>query len=275
MSSPRRTWTLDTRLALGFGVMVALVVALGITAFVSAGVIQRSVTDLFSVRLPAIDAVVEADRDLQQLLVAERSMIFAEVASPEFATFVKEWETNLKQSDDRWQAYRALATTPDEQVIVAEYEKARAEWLALSKQVVEGRRADTLEGRTLAMDLTLGQARQKFDAMREFLNRAQELNLQMAAEQDARASRTYRRAMVINVGLALVSAALGLGIWVQVGRRMSHQIREVASSLRAGADQVVSAAGEFRRRRTCSRAALPIRRPASRRRRRRWKRSAR
>jgi methyl-accepting chemotaxis protein len=244
MSSARSTWTLDTRLALGFGVMVALVVALGLTAFLSTGVIQRSVTDLFSVRLPAIDAVVEADRDLQQLLVAERSMIFAEVSSPEFASFVKEWETNLAQSDERWQTYRALATTPEEQVIVADYEKARGEWLALSKKVVDGRKADTLEGRTLAMDLTLGPARAKFDHMREFLNKAQELNLKMAAEQNARASRTYRRALAVNVGLALVSAALGLGIWLQVGRRTSRQIREVASSLRASADQVVAAAGE-------------------------------
>ena len=84
--------------------MVALVAALGLSAFLSTYVIHRSVIDLFSVRLPAIDAVVEADRDLQQLLVAERSMIFAEKHSPEFAGFLKEWETNLKQSDDRWRS---------------------------------------------------------------------------------------------------------------------------------------------------------------------------
>ena len=60
----RNTWTLDTRLALGFGVKVALVAALGLSAFLSTYVFHRSVIDLFSVRLPAIDAVVEADRDL-------------------------------------------------------------------------------------------------------------------------------------------------------------------------------------------------------------------
>ena len=56
-----------------------------------------------------------------------------------------------------------------------------------------GRRANTPEGRTAAIDMTLGRAREKFDAMREFLNTAQERNLAVAGEQYKQALATYNR----------------------------------------------------------------------------------
>jgi methyl-accepting chemotaxis protein len=244
MQAHRTSWTLDTRLALGFGVMVALVVSLGVSAFISAHIIHDSTENLFTESLPALDAVIEADRDLQQLLVAERSLMFAETTAPAFTTFMKDYEENLTQSEERWQTYRKLAVSPEEQSIAAGYEQARADWIALSRQVVNGRRADTPEGRALAIELTLGRARTQFDAMREFLNKAQELTLKLAAEHHADAGRTYQRAMVVNVALAALAAALGVAIWQIVGRRTSREIRAVASTLRAGADQVVSAAHE-------------------------------
>jgi methyl-accepting chemotaxis protein len=242
--SANTDWTLDTRLALGFGVMVALVAALGLSAFFSARVIHDSASDIFTLRLPAIDKTVEADRDLQQLLVAERSLIFAAPGSVEFATFVKDYEENLQQSDARWQVYRGLANLPEEQAIIAGYERARGEWMTLSRAIVDARKTATPESGAQAAALSLGAAREKFDAMREFLNKAQELNLATAEAQHALANRTYRIANAINIALALIAAVTGLVIWQRVGRRTSRQIREVASTLHAGADSVVAAAGE-------------------------------
>ena len=89
------SWTLGQRLAAGFGLLVALIVALGAAAVGSARIIHMSVRDVVTVRLPAIDAVLQADRDLQQLLVAERSMLFSDVASDEFKTFVKDEQSRV------------------------------------------------------------------------------------------------------------------------------------------------------------------------------------
>ena len=236
--------TLAQRLGIGFGALLALMAVLALTGFVATRVIQASVKDIFEVRLPAIDAVVEADRDLQQLLVAERSMIFADATSDVFKTLVTEYETNLTQSEQRWLAYKALAVTPEEKSIVEGYEKARAEWMALSKQVVEGRKADTMDGRVLAIDLTLGQARERFDQAREFLNQAQELNLKLAKEQHAYAETTYARARNTILGLGLLSVVVGFGLAWGIGGGASRAIRRIATDLRGGAQQVVSAANE-------------------------------
>lgn len=53
--------------------------------------------------LPALDYLTEADRDMQQALVAERSLIFVRQASEEGAKMRKAHEENLQQVENRWQ----------------------------------------------------------------------------------------------------------------------------------------------------------------------------
>jgi methyl-accepting chemotaxis protein len=236
--------TLAARLGLAFGALLALMAVLAVTGWTASRTIQANVDDIFTVRLPAIDSVIEADRDLQQLLVAERSMIFAETASDVFTGLLDEYETNLKQSDERWAAYKKVAATAEEKSIIEGYEEARAEWLALSRQIVEGRKADTMDGRILAMDLTLGQAREKFDRAREFLNQAQELNLRLAKAQHAHAQSTYATARGVIVSFGLLSVAVGFGLAWTIGGGTSKAIRRIATDLRGGSQQVVAAARE-------------------------------
>src|SRR5687767_4229197 len=237
--------TVGQRLSVVFAAMVTLIVIVAATAFVSARAVQHNVDDIFSVRLPALDALVEADRDLQQLLVAERSLIFAEPGTELFEKFVKDYEENLQQSDDRFQRYRKLAATAADQPTISGYEQARRDWIALSRQVIDQRRANTPEGRTAAIDMTLGRAREKFDAMREFLNAAQERNLEVASEQYKEALATYNRVRMSMMLLGAIAVLVGSGLALLVGKTLSRQIRELALGLRSGAGQVVSAADEL------------------------------
>jgi methyl-accepting chemotaxis protein len=237
--------TVGQRLSVVFATMVTLIVIVATTAFVSARAVQHNVDDIFTVRLPALDALVEADRDLQQLLVAERSLIFAEPGTELFEKFVKDYEENLQQSDDRFQRYRKLAATAADQPTIRGYEQARRDWIALSRQVIDQRRANTPEGRTAAIDMTLGHAREKFDAMREFLNTAQERNLEVAGQQYKEAVATYNRVRMLMMLLGAISVLAGVGLSLLVGKTLSRQIRELALGLRSGAGQVVSAANEL------------------------------
>ena len=108
----------STKLIFGFSIMLVFMVVIGLAGYRSITNINNNLEDIFAVRLPSIDNLIEADRDLQQLLVAERSMIFTNVKSDLFNELVSEYETNLKQSDDRFNRYRALATTPEEKAVI-------------------------------------------------------------------------------------------------------------------------------------------------------------
>ncbi|MBN2125386.1 MAG: MCP four helix bundle domain-containing protein, partial [Deltaproteobacteria bacterium] len=184
------------RLILGFSVMILFMAGIGFAGFRSIHQINGNLEEIFAVNLPSMDYLLETDRDLQQLLVAERSLIFSNARSEIFKKLVEEYEENLQQSDARWEKYKALAETPEEKELIAGYEKAREEWKAVSRRVVEGRAADTREGRRESLDLTLGQARERFEQMRTYLDKLTGISLDLAREDRETASETYRNTLM-------------------------------------------------------------------------------
>ncbi|MDY7000152.1 MAG: methyl-accepting chemotaxis protein [Thermodesulfobacteriota bacterium] len=208
-------FNIGKRLNLGFGIILVLLLTAGITGIVGTWIIQDKVGDVFTKRLPAIDYLIEADRDLQQLLVAERSMIFANAKSEIFKDLVKDYEENLKQAKERWNKYKALADSPEQKELCAKYETTRAEWIKVSRQIVEGRKSDTRQGRRLALDLSLGEAYEKFEAMRGVLDKLTNIVL-AEAEGDYSNSKTVFLLTVIILGL-LTFLSLGLGLVLALG----------------------------------------------------------
>ena len=96
LSSRRKS---GTRILLGFLVVIAFVGVLGYLGVFLSRNIYRNLEEIHTVRLPALDLVLEIDRDLQQLLVAERSMTFAKTDSEVFRKLLEDYETNLRQSE--------------------------------------------------------------------------------------------------------------------------------------------------------------------------------
>ncbi len=209
-----RSMKIRARLTSSFLICVAIMAVIGVLGYVSTDRIQKEVRTLNEIRIPALDYLIEADRDLQQLLVAERSMIFATSGSEGFQGLVDDYEENLSQAGERWEKYKVLGTTEPEQLIIPQFEAAWAEWAPLSKTIVDGRIADTREGRRLAIDLSLGQAAESFEVMRDRLNGLQEINLGLAASAQAESESTYAQTIVtllVSVGAGLlISIALAL-----------------------------------------------------------------
>ena len=232
------------RLLLGFAVMILLVAAVGWIGYYGAGNIQKGLIDIAVVRLPSVDYLVQADRDLQQLLVAERSVIFANAKSEVFKQLVDDYETNLKQADERFDKYKALAVTEEEKVLVAKYEKDREAWLALSRQVLEGRVADTRAGRRVALDLSLGQAREKFEQMRDSLDKLQEINYALASQDAREAEETYDRTTLTMFLLTGAGVLVGMVLAFFIGRGVTGPLKKAITGLTQSSEMVASASGQ-------------------------------
>jgi methyl-accepting chemotaxis protein len=234
-------WFIDLKirkkLMIGFLIMILFMGIIGFAGYSATYKINHELKNIFSVRLPSIDYIDQADRDLQQLLVAERSLIFSNTESEQYQTLLKDYEENLQQSDDRWQKYKALqGISQKEAEIIPKYDSAREEWKSLSRRVVDGRKEDTADGRRLAIDLTLGEANKKFEEMRGYLNELEEIILNIAKESDRAASNTYRAIlitvfMVTGIGILVgifLSQVISIGITrpvattVEVLSRMSN-----------------------------------------------------
>ena len=220
-----RDMKIGKKLLIGFLVILVMMGIIGITGYQSTNKINAELNNIFGSRLPSIDYLIEADRDLQQLLVAERSMIFANTESEEFKQFIKDYEENLKQSDERWQKYKTLPSlSGKEKEIISKYDKAREEWKALSRQVVNGRTEDSAEGRRLAIDMTLGPANKSFEEMRGYLNELQEIVLDLAKASDANAKVTYRAALITIFSITTIGLFLGLFLSQFISRGITKPI---------------------------------------------------
>jgi methyl-accepting chemotaxis protein len=219
------------KLAIGFAVLIILAGVVGFVGFSSAKKIQANLEEIFSVRLPSIDYLVEADRDLQQLLVAERSMIFATVGSDVFSGLVKDYQENLKQSEERIGKYALLATTAQEKDAISKYLDARDVWLDTSRQIVDGRKSDSRAGRRLAIDLSLGNGAVEFEQMRDQLDILTEMNLGFAEDAERNAAETFKSASIKIFITTMVIFFAGIFLSLFIGKGITSPINSVVSLL--------------------------------------------
>jgi methyl-accepting chemotaxis protein len=239
-----RNLKVGSKLVFGFSTMILIMGVIGVTGYLSMSKINHSLENIFSVRMPGIDYLIEADRDLQQLLVAERSMIFANAGSDVFKKLVAEYEESLGQSNQRWEKYKTLAATPEEKAIIPKYEKAREEWKAISKRVVDGRVADTREGRRDALDLTLGIAKEKFEEMRGYIDELTNVNLGMAEKDHHAADAAYQSTIVTLLGISGGGLLIGILLMWGISTGVTRPLRMVIEELTEASSQVASGSNQ-------------------------------
>ncbi|MCB0282845.1 MAG: MCP four helix bundle domain-containing protein [Calditrichaeota bacterium] len=232
-----RNLKISRKLAFGFSTMLFLILVLGIRGIIGVNTIEEGMDVIFRTQLPSIDYLIECDRDLQQMLVAERSMIFANVSSDEFKSLLDDYYENQKQSDERWNKYKDLVSGDETAALIASYEKARADWLETTNKIVEGRKEDSREGRRLAIDLTLTEGAAKFENMRDYLDKLTELSLKDAAIHEENAHETYLSTVYILGIFTFFGILIGAFLSVFISRIVSQplaKITDVAKSIAKG-----------------------------------------
>jgi methyl-accepting chemotaxis protein len=226
-----------SKILLGFIAVLALMAIVGLTGYFSTSRIYAAMQEMNAVNLPQVDLLTQTDRDLQQLLVAERSIIFANAESEVFGGLVKEYEENFLQSNERWEKFKALDLSADKRALIPEYDQARKAWEVISKQIVDGRKADTMEGRRLAIDLSLGEGKQKFEKMRDYLDRLQDMALQESVADVKSAGSVYNRAAAAIFVTLIAAIVVGAFLALLISRGITKPLSEavaVTSALAEG-----------------------------------------
>ncbi|OIQ49037.1 Methyl-accepting chemotaxis protein I [Pseudodesulfovibrio hydrargyri] len=212
------------KLLLIYSVLALLLIGVGVVGILGARAIEGELLEVFNIHLPGTNLLLGADRDLQKLLVAERSMIFTNSNSEAFKTLVDDYNTSLRQFKERVDQFIPLAATDHEKTLITRFKAAMQEWEPLSRQVVEGRVADTREGRRLALDLTLKDAATKFEVMREFIDELIKFNLELAAAAKGQATGSYERNLMIIILAIIFGIVVGGGMAVMISRTISGPI---------------------------------------------------
>ena len=208
-----KTWGIKTRLIAACILIILLGSGIGVWNLSN----FRWAGSMFQVasqeNLPAVDFLTEADRDMQQALVAERGLMFVRQASEEAAKMRKAHEENLQQVKSRWRKYQAIPASAGERQLWPEFERAFAEWEKVSGEILALLAQDSASERKDAIDISLSEGDAKFEAARDVLNKLTELRLEgaetFAAQVQAAVTQITNWTVAALVGLLVVGALLG------------------------------------------------------------------
>lgn len=236
---------IGTKLAIGFSSVIVLMVVIGVAGYISIQRIQLNLQRVFDKRVPNLSNLIATDQKLNELVAAERAMIFANAKSDIFRELLDEYEKSLKLSEYHWKNYSSKVDNPLEKSIIPEYEKIRKEWEEVSLKIVNGRKADTRSGRRPALDLSLGIAREKFKKMRELLRDLKQINLTDTKRANESASSTYKVPVYALITIIVISFIIGVFLSWAISRSISVPIDRISSELNIGADQLSNAASQL------------------------------
>src|SRR5207245_6375856 len=106
---------------------------------------------------------------MQQALVAERTLMFMSMATPEAKQQVKVHSDELAQVLERWREYTAIPATEAERQLWPAFSAAVREWEQASRDTVRVLSEDTPSARRDATDLSVGDGPIKFETARRIL----------------------------------------------------------------------------------------------------------
>ncbi len=223
-----------SKLGLILATNLILVVAMGVAAYWSSQYLHDELVSVFNTEYAGVSFLLEADRDLHQALIAERSICFVKADSDIFKTQFKDYTDNIGQADTRVKKFLNVFNTPETRKYVDAYFVDRKKWEPVTKQVItyveEGKNAE-------AQALSLGQAKEMFDAMRENLNKLTEVVEAQSQAKQTRSNESFQDLIYVLLGITFFSLIFGSLITIVISRNITvpiHKMVAFAQQIRAG-----------------------------------------
>jgi methyl-accepting chemotaxis protein len=237
MLSRAGTLSIRARLFVTCGALALLAGTVGGLGMWAFGRVNTAFQVAVTQSLPAVDHLLETDRDMQQALVAERSLMFMKIDSSEANGQVKIHEESLKRAADHWKRYTSIpAAADDERRQWPAFEAARAEWEEASREVVKVLAQDTAGARRDAIDISMGEGAVKFEKARKLLAGLTELRVEQARSHAAREEMAATRLGWWVLVSVLASFVLAGATSVVLSRSIARPLRHTVALLRDIAD---------------------------------------
>lgn len=218
--------SIGTQLALSFAAIVLLTIIFATFAFANLNRISAVVVSMSGQAIPSIDFLAQADRDLQQQLVAERSLVLTEPGDKKREGFFKDFADNRRQSAERLGKYLALTTEADQIAVYQKYSAARATWEGTSDQILALLKAGDPASKASAQALSMGAGLEQFEAMRDHINTLEDLVTTHTAAQAKETAESQARDKSVFLTLATLTLVTAIFLAILLTRRIVLPIRD-------------------------------------------------
>jgi len=224
--------TLKLKLAGSFGVLAVALVGVASFGILQLQIYNGQVSHIAGVLVPAQGLVLNADRDAQQALVAERSLLSLTPGSEDFQAQLESQAENIGQIEERMTKYAELVDADWSQAMMEQFWPQFAGWkdasLGLARELAQTAPAnhEALARRSLS-DLDA-----QFNAMRDIIDAADE-ELENVLNQEAEhATVAFERSRMLMLMATVGAVALGLlsALWTLVS--LSRGLGQAQTALR-------------------------------------------
>ncbi|MDD1013389.1 methyl-accepting chemotaxis protein [Pseudomonas rubra] len=227
-----RSMNIAPRAGLGFGLVAALVFALGAFALMQMTSMRQQSEQVDSNWLPSVISVGQMTQDMLRIrALTLRLLVNRDAAALEQnKSRIEEIKAGLGKAQ---QKYQALIVLPEEQTLFDRYLGLEQRYLKLQAQVVELSSAHRLEE---AVTLVNGDMNQLADQMTASLNELIALNNQHANTATDLAEAVYKQARVWVIGLLIAAVVLTVVLALTLTRSIvrpltqSLQVAEVVAT---------------------------------------------
>jgi len=193
---------------LGFGLVVVALIGMNQISKVSSNAFV-----LGDEYMPSLGFLLEADRDLQQALVAERSLIFLATNSDKYQGVHDAHAENITQAEQRSSNFFKITQSATAKAKQKEFTELFNKWKDISVEVVRQRTEEGRRGRNTAIELSFNEAALAFEQMRDVIDKLTEQLLIEASSAAEDAHTSGANSMTI-LGTSLI---IGLIFCVIVG----------------------------------------------------------
>lgn len=218
------------KITLPIAFLVVLLVLMGWSGMRGIGEVTESSTQLTKRYLPAISLLLNADRDLYQAFVAERSLLDGH-ANEHLKALSASHGENTKQAYDRVQKYAAMQPGADALALVSQFNDSFAQWIQVSRRVIDLSVGDP----QAASALSFADSERLFEAMRDAIDKLGELEEEASHRQGDAAIEHGEAVGMFQGGVLLIGLLGGIVVVLVLPlvvltpmRRLLHRVEQIA-----------------------------------------------
>ncbi len=220
---------IGVRLTIGFCIVIILMLALALLGYRNLVLVEGLLVDTLNIRAPISSFALNADRDLHQAQVAERTMLVTEPGSPSYAELMKTYEENKQQTLTRLQKAIDLSTTAEDKATAAQFQKDWDKWTQLSERALAERQKNTPESTQKAISMMTGSVSEAFETMRDHLNTIGERNDGFIAANQDHYIELHKMIITQSVTLVIIALLIAGALSILITRSITAPIRRGVS----------------------------------------------
>ena len=235
------TWTIRKRVAVGFGLVIGIVLALGAFSLLRLDPINKSADRIVNDCMPGMSAISKWASCLKENRALIQHYVLTEVGGAK-DKIAGEIQENLAVITAASEDYKKTITQPEGQRLLTDLQTLRRPFDEAFSQVMSLSAKD--KGQE-AMELFMGQLVPSYDKYLEAIKVQVKYNQDqglLAGEQINHSVRSARNGILVGLGCAFCAA---LGLAFTIIRSINHTLLDVVSNLEASMEEVNASSESF------------------------------